>query len=118
MSMQASREAVEAAKVELYNRVWTDEAFAARLESDPKAVFAEMGGQIPDEVEIRVVRDTDTVKHLHIPAAPSEGEISDGDLAGAHGGITWVSIATVIITATLAPPAGALTFAISVNTTK
>ena len=45
------------------------------LQSDPNAVFAEMGGRIPDDVEIRVVRDTDTVKHLHIPAAPSEGEI-------------------------------------------
>ena len=76
------------AHVELLDRVWTDDAFAARLESDPKAVFAEMGGQIPDDVEIRVVRDTDTVKHLYIPAAPSEGEITDTDLLSAQGGGT------------------------------
>ena len=45
-----------------------------------------MGGQIPDDLEIRVVRDTENVKHLYIPAAPSEGEIADADLLAAHGG--------------------------------
>ena len=69
--------------MELLNRVWTDDAFAARLESDPKAVFVEMGGQIDDDVEIRVVRDTENVKHLYIPAAPSEGAITDALICSA-----------------------------------
>ena len=86
--MNIDPEEASNAHVELLNRVWTDDAFAARLEDDPKAVFAEMGGQIPDEVEIRVVRDTENVKHLYIPAAPSEGEITDTDLLGAQGGST------------------------------
>ena len=86
MNSQLTPEAAQAAKAEFFNKVWTDEAFAVRLESDPKSVLAEMGGHIPDNLELRVVRDTETVKHLHIPAAPSEGEISDGDLLGAQGG--------------------------------
>ena len=88
MNNQHMHGAVQAAQADFLHKVWTDDAFAARLQSDPKAVFAEMGGQIPDDVEIRVVRDTDTVKHLYIPAAPSEGEISDGDLVGAQGGLS------------------------------
>ncbi len=83
------------AGVELLNKVWTDDAFADRLQSDPKAVFAEMGSQVGDDVEIRVVRDTEKVKHLHIPAAPREGEVTDGDLVGAQGG-TSVFCATVM----------------------
>ena len=96
------------AHVELLNRVWTDDAFAARLQSDPKAVFAEMGGQVPDDVEIRVVRDTENVKHLYIPAAPSEGEIADADLLGAQGGSTFacttiLSYSGVTIATTITP---------------
>ena len=94
------REASDA-RVELLNKVWTDDAFADRLQSEPKAVFAEMGGQIPDDVEIRVVRDTENVKHVYIPAAPSEGEIADTDLLGAQGGTSFVcfsAITTVTVT--------------------
>ena len=97
MSDQKNPEAVSDARVELLNKVWTDDAFAARLENDPKAVFAEMGGQIPDDVEIRVVRDTEKVKYVYIPSAPSEGEISDTDLLGAQGGTSFSCIATATL---------------------
>ena len=71
--------------MEFLNKVWTDEAFRARLESDPKAVLKEMGGQVPDNVQIKVVRDSDRVKYLHIPSPPPEGEISDADLGRVDG---------------------------------
>ena len=90
MSDQATPTQEEAlrAQVEFLNKVWTDEAFRARLESDPKAVLKEMGGQVPDNVQIKVVRDSDRVKYLHIPSPPPEGEISDADLEQAQGGTT------------------------------
>ena len=66
MNDQHMQGAGYAAQADFLHKVWTDDAFAARLEGDPKAVFAEMGSQIPDDLEIRVVRDTDNVKHLHI----------------------------------------------------
>ena len=69
-----------------------------------------MGSQIDDDVEIRVVRDTDTVKHLHIPAAPSEGEISDDDLVGAQGGLLWVLfVKTALVSAAVGGSASAIT---------
>ena len=58
------------------------------MESDPKAALAEIGGEVPDGVEVRVARDTDAVKYLHIPSPPPQGEISDADLVGAQGGST------------------------------
>ncbi|WP_372571991.1 hypothetical protein [Ruegeria jejuensis] len=70
------------------DRVWTDEAFAARLDRDPKSAMAEYFGEMPEGLEVRVVRDTPDVKHLHIPAAPVEGEIDESDLMGAQGGTT------------------------------
>jgi hypothetical protein len=44
MSNQATTTQEQAlkAQVEFLNKVWTDEAFRARLESDPKAVLKEM----------------------------------------------------------------------------
>ena len=91
MIIQFKPEEAEAAKTELFNRAWTDDAFAARLESDPKAVLAELGGQVGDDVEVRVVRDTEKVKYVHIPAAPFEGEVSDKDLVQIQGGLTFVT---------------------------
>ena len=101
MNNQHMHGAVQAAQADFLHKVWTDDAFAARLEDDPKAVFAEMGSQIDDDVEIRVVRDTENVKHVCIPAAPSEGEISDGDLAGAQGGATLPYLTVVTTSATM-----------------
>ena len=71
---------LKAVRTEFLNRVWTDEAFRVRLEEDPRAVLRELGGHFPDDVEIRVVHDTTTIKYLHIPAPPDEGEVSDAEL--------------------------------------
>jgi hypothetical protein len=99
MSDQATPTQEEAlrAQVEFLNKVWTDEAFRARLESDPKAVLKEMGGRVPDDVQIKVVRDTDRVKYLHIPSPPPEGEISDADLEKAQGGTTGLCVLTITV---------------------
>lgn len=70
------------------DRVWNDETFAARLEQDPKSAMAEYFGEMPEGVELKVVWDAPDVKHLHIPAAPIEGEIDESDLLGAQGGTT------------------------------
>ena len=96
------------------NKVWSDPAYRAKLEDDPKAALAEMGGEIPDGLEIKVVSDTDRVKYLHIPSAPPEGEIFDEDLMGAvHGGslpisptplltVVGVSVISIVVTITAA----------------
>ena len=69
MTHQGVLEAATAAKVEVLDTVAADAGLAARLESDPRSVSAQKGRQRPDVVEISVVRDSDTVKHVHIRGA-------------------------------------------------
>ncbi len=74
---------------EFLTRAWTDPAFSARLDQDPKALLQEMGAEVPDDMTIKVVRDNDDVVYLHLPAPPGEGEVADADLAVAQGGATF-----------------------------
>lgn len=89
------------------DRVWSDEAFAARLESDPKSAMAEYFGDMPEDLEVKVVRDTPGVKHLHIPATPVEGEIDESDLMGAQGGTTNACITIQTCIGLSCPPISA-----------
>jgi hypothetical protein len=72
---------------ELIARVWSDEAFKARLKSDPKGALAEMGYKMPAHVEFEVLEATPTKQYLVIPPKPS-GELSDADLENVAGGST------------------------------
>jgi hypothetical protein len=47
-------------------RTWRDHELKARLVADPKSVLAEEGIQLREDLEIRVVEDTDTVKHINL----------------------------------------------------
>ena len=80
--------AANAMKEEFLTRAWSDAAFRARLEENPKAVLAEMGAAVPEGVEVKIVQDSANVKYLHVPAAPAEGRVGDEELAGAQGGMT------------------------------
>ncbi len=83
---------VSAAKQdEFLARVWSDAAFSARLDRDPKAVLREMGAEVPHDMTVKVVRDSDDLVYLHLPAPPGEGEgeVADADLAMAQGGATF-----------------------------
>ncbi|MEX0348269.1 MAG: hypothetical protein AB3N15_02515 [Paracoccaceae bacterium] len=88
----------QTAKSEFLNKVWTDKDFARQLEEDPKTALAEFDLNIPDDVEIRIVRDTESEKHLHIPVAPAEGEISEADLLEAQGGTTIICLSGTVST--------------------
>ncbi|MEX0350316.1 MAG: hypothetical protein AB3N15_12915 [Paracoccaceae bacterium] len=92
-----------------YERARQDEAFIAQLEADPKAALADYVGALPESVEIKVVRDTDRVKYLHIPEAPVQDEISDLELLEAQGGTTpvCISMASPIISVTATITVGA-----------
>ncbi|WP_372574600.1 nitrile hydratase subunit alpha [Ruegeria jejuensis] len=82
----------EIQKARFLDKVWSDDAYRARLQADPRAALAEIGGTVPDGVNLRCVMDTDKVKYLHIPAAPAAREISDRDLMDAQGGTSPVCI--------------------------
>lgn len=67
MAVQMTAEEAAAKQAELLNRVWSDDAFKARLKANPREVLSEMGLPVPAGTEIKVVEDTDTVKHLVVP---------------------------------------------------
>ena len=71
----------------LFAACWKDEALKARFQSDPKAVLAEHGIDVPDGINVNVVENTDNTVHITMPQAPAgAGDLSDEELAGAAGG--------------------------------
>ena len=72
---------------ELFAACWKDEALKARFQSDPKAVLAEYGMDVPDGMDVNVVENTDNTVHITMPMAPAgAGELSDEELTNAAGG--------------------------------
>ena len=91
------------AMAELFAACWKDEALKARFMSDPKAVLAERGIDIPDNIDVNVVENSDNTVHITMPKAPDgSSELSDEELAGAVGGMC----PTVPPTCKMGAPAG------------
>ena len=66
---------------------WKDDALKQRFLSDPHAVLAEHGMDVPEGMNVNVVENTDTTVHVTLPAAPeNHQELSDAELASAAGG--------------------------------
>ena len=71
----------------LFAACWKDEALKARLMSDPKAVLAEHGMDVPDGMDVKVVENADNCVHITMPAPPiGSMELSDEELSNAAGG--------------------------------
>ncbi len=55
--------------------------------SDPKAVLAEYGMDVPDGIDVKVVENSDNTVHITMPAPPDgHHELSDEELSAAAGG--------------------------------
>ena len=75
------------AMAELFAACWKDEALKARFMSDPKAVLAERGIDVPDNMNVNVVENSDNTVHITMPKAPGGStELSDEELTAAAGG--------------------------------
>ncbi len=62
-------------------RAWSDEDFKQRLLLNPRAVLAEHGLEMPEDMEVQVMEDGPKVRHLILPPSPA-GELADEDLVG------------------------------------
>ena len=72
----------------LFAACWKDEALKARFMSDPKAVLAEYGMDVPDGMAVNVVENTDNTVHITLPSPPDgHMDLSDDELSNAAGGI-------------------------------
>jgi hypothetical protein len=78
----------------LIERAWEDEKFKQELLSNPKAVFEKESGQeLPKDIEIEVIQETDNKAYLvlpinPVPAAKTEEEISEEALEAVAGGVS------------------------------
>lgn len=72
---------------EIVARAWRDEAFKQQLLSNPKQVLTEAGMSVADGVELQVVQDTPTIRHLVLPVAPTGPQsLSEDELDLVSGG--------------------------------
>ena len=69
-------------------RAWADPAFKQRLLANPADALREEGIEVPPGIELRIVEDTEQVRHLALPPKPAEGELSEEELERVAGGIT------------------------------
>ncbi|MBI5524048.1 MAG: NHLP leader peptide family natural product precursor [Desulfarculus sp.] len=53
-------------------KAWADESYKAKLIKDPAAVLKTEGLEIPQGVQLKVVEDTNSLRHLVLPALPAE----------------------------------------------
>ena len=75
------------ALAQLFAACWKDEALKARFMADPKAVPKEHGLDAPDNMDVKVVENTDTTVHITLPAPPAgHMDLSDDELSNAAGG--------------------------------
>ena len=70
----------------VYRKAWGDPAFKARLLSDPVAALRDAGIPVREGVTVKILEDTETVRHLVLPLPPPGGELTDDDLDGVSGG--------------------------------
>ena len=55
--------------------------------ADPKAVLAEYGTPVPDNLDVKVVGNADDCVHITLPAPPAgHTDLSDDELIDAAGG--------------------------------
>ena len=72
---------------ELFAACWKDDALKARFMADPKAVLAERGIDMPDNIDVKVVENSDNTVHITMPMAPDgHEELSMEELSQAAGG--------------------------------
>ena len=74
------------ALTELFAACWKDEALKARFMSDPKAVLAEHGMDVPDNIDVNVVENSDNTVYITMPMPPEgHASLSDDELSNAAG---------------------------------
>ena len=65
--------------------------FRKQLLANPKAVLSqELGGTIPDNIEVEVLEETDSKVYLVLPPVVVDEELSEEQLETVAGGGCWI----------------------------
>jgi hypothetical protein len=77
------------ALAKVFAACWKDDALKARFMADPKAVLAEYGMDVPANIDVNVVENSDNTVHITMPQAPTgAADLSDEELSNAAAGYT------------------------------
>ena len=72
----------------LFAACWKNDALKARFMTDPKSVLAEHGINVPADMDVNVVENSDTCMNLTLPSAPRpKSELSNRELEQVAGGL-------------------------------
>ena len=69
---------------EIISQCWKDDSFKQKFISNPKKVLSEKGIDVPADLKIKVVENTD--RELYITLPPNPAKLSDSQLEGVTGG--------------------------------
>jgi nitrile hydratase subunit alpha len=73
---------------------YKDPPYRARMVREPRALLAEMGCRLPDDVEIRVWDSSAEVRYLVLPVRPAgTGDMTEAELAGLVTRDTMIGVA-------------------------
>ena len=71
----------EKLRVKIIVRAWKDPRFKEKFLKNPKAAMKEMGLDVPDNTQVKVVEDKTNSFTFVLPSVPAQvGELSDGQL--------------------------------------
>jgi hypothetical protein len=81
-----TREEIEKKAIE---KAWEDENFKKNLMEKPHQAIAQIGVNVPEKIDIKVVEESAGVLYLVLPVNPETlaGELSDENLDGVAGGV-------------------------------
>lgn len=60
-------------------KAWKDPAFKAQLKENPKQVFATYGIEVPQEINLAIIENTEQTHYILLPSKP-EGELTEKSL--------------------------------------
>ncbi len=87
-------------KAKIIVRAWKDPRFKEKLLKTPRAAFKEMGADIPETVQIKIIEDKPDTFTFVLPAPVAESkQMSDQELekvVGAAGGVTDAKGCTIM----------------------
>ncbi|MCH9625320.1 MAG: hypothetical protein S4CHLAM123_04910 [Chlamydiales bacterium] len=66
-------------------KAWSDPQFKAQFKENPKQVLATYGIEVPQEIDLEVIEDTEQTHYILLPSKP-EGELSEKSLADIAAG--------------------------------
>jgi hypothetical protein len=77
-------------KNEIIAKAWKDPTFKRKLMNDPKSALKECGCTVPDNVNMKVIEDSENSYTFVIPHSPKNAtELSEKELANVAGGVLW-----------------------------